>query len=338
MKKSISKSTFEHDHSFGQDQKKPGELRTFLVITITVVMMVVEIAAGILFGSMALLADGLHMASHAAALGISAFAYIFARKHAHDPAYSFGTGKVNALGGYSGAVLLLVFAVIMVGESIHRLLAPVDISFNQAIGVAVVGLIVNGLSVLILGHDDHHHHHDHGHDHHQHHEHHDHHHHHGDHHHHDHNLKAAYFHVLADTLTSLLAIVALLTAKYFGWIWMDPVMGIVGALVITKWSFGLLAQTGALLLDKQGPMTLREGILEKIEKQHEQTCVHDLHVWSIGPGIFSAAFIVVSDLDKSPRYYKELLSDMTYIVHTTIEVHQVGDDPDCQTSDLHCNN
>jgi len=332
MKQSISKSTFEHEHCFGQDQKKPGEFRTILVITLTVIMTVVEIEAGILFGSMSLLADGLHMASHAAALGISAMAYIFARKHAHDPAFSFGTGKLNALGGYTGAVLLLVFAVIMVGESIHRLLAPVDISFNQAVGVAVAGLVVNGLSVLILGHDDHHHH-DHDHNHHD-----DDHNHHDDDHPHDHNLKAAYLHVMADTLTSLLAIVALLTAKYFGWIWMDPMMGIIGALVITKWSFGLLAQTGALLLDKQGPANLREGIREKIEEQHEQTFVHDLHVWSIGPGIFSAAFIVVSDLDKSPRYFKELLSDMESIVHTTIEVYKVGDVIDCQTPELHCNN
>ena len=219
-----------HDHSFGQDKKRSGETRTVIVILITATMMGVEIAAGLAFGSMALLADGLHMASHAAALSISAFAYYFARKRAHDRSFSFGTGKVNSLGGYTGAILLVLFALLMVSESIHRLIEPVAISFNQAIGVAIVGLVVNGVSVFILGHDDHHHHgHDHGevgHDHHH------------DGHHHDHNLRAAYLHVLADTLTSLLAIVALLAAKYYGWIWMDPVMGIVGAILITKWSMG----------------------------------------------------------------------------------------------------
>ncbi|MBT6238655.1 MAG: cation transporter, partial [Verrucomicrobia bacterium] len=198
MNKEYLSTIFEHDHSFGQDKKKPGELKTILVIVITFTMMIVEITAGLAFGSMALLADGLHMASHAAALGVSAIAYVFARKYAHDPTYSFGTGKVNVLGGFTGAVLLLVFALIMVSESIHRLVSPVEIVFNQAITVAVIGLIVNGLSMLILGHDDHHHHS------------------------HDHNLKAAYLHVLADTLTSLLAIFALLAAKYFGWVRMDP--------------------------------------------------------------------------------------------------------------------
>ena len=216
-----------HDHSFGQDKKRSGETRTVIVILLTASMMVIEIVAGLAFGSMALLADGLHMASHAAALSISAFAYYFARKRAHDRSFSFGTGKVNSLGGYTGAILLVIFALLMVSESIHRLITPVEISFNQAIGVAVLGLIVNGASVFILGHEEHHHHgHDHGHDH-------------G---HHDHNLRAAYLHVLADTLTSLLAIVALLAAKYYGWIWMDPVMGIVGAVLITKWSMGLLKQ------------------------------------------------------------------------------------------------
>ena len=205
-----------HDHSFGQDKKRSGENRTLIVILLTAVMMVIEIVAGLAFGSMALLADGLHMASHAAALSISAFAYYFARKRAHDRSFSFGTGKVNSLGGYTGAILLVIFALLMVSESIHRLIVPVEISFNQAIGVAILGLIVNGASVFILGHEDHHHGHthDHGVEGHTH-----------DHgvegHTQDHNLRAAYLHVLADTLTSLLAIVALLAAKYYGWIWMD---------------------------------------------------------------------------------------------------------------------
>ena len=202
--KSDNQIELRHDHSFGQDKKRSGENRTVIVILLTAAMMGIEIAAGLAYGSMALLADGLHMASHAAALSISAFAYYFARKRAHDPSFSFGTGKVNFLGGYTGAILLLIFALLMVFESINRLIDPVEISFNQAIGVAILGLIVNGVSVFILGHEEHHHH--------------GHHHEHGveghHHHHHDHNLRAAYLHVLADALTSLLAIVALLAAKY----------------------------------------------------------------------------------------------------------------------------
>ena len=219
---------WRHDHSFGQDRRRPGERRTQLVIVITATMMVIEIAAGVLFGSMALLADGLHMASHAVALGINAYAYAYARRHAHDASYSFGTGKVNTLGGFTGAVLLAAFALLMASESVQRLVAPVPIAFNQAIWVAVLGLVVNGVSMLILGH---HHGHAHDHDHHDHeHPEHDHEAHEGAGH--DHNLVSAYLHVLADALTSLLAIVALLAAKYFGLTWMDPFMGIVGAVLV----------------------------------------------------------------------------------------------------------
>lgn len=279
-------------------------------------MMGVEIAAGLAFGSMALLADGLHMASHAAALSISAFAYYFARKRAHDRSFSFGTGKVNSLGGYTGAVLLVLFALLMVSESIHRLIVPVAISFNQAIGVAVLGLIVNGVSVFILGHEEHHHHgHDHGeggHDH----QHHD--------HHHDHNLRAAYLHVLADTMTSLLAIVALLAAKYYGWIWMDPVMGIVGAILITKWSMGLLKQTSGVLLDRQGPDALIDRMRRQIKSLSCKVEIVDLHVWSIGPNIYSAAITVVADEESYLDLIKSEMQHITEIVHTTIEVHQRG--------------
>lgn len=312
-----------HDHSFGQDKKRSGESRTIIVILITAAMMGIEIAAGFAFGSMALLADGLHMGSHAAALTISAFAYIFARKKAHDRSFSFGTGKVNALGGYTGAVLLVLFALLMVSESVHRLLVPVAISFNQAIGVAVLGLIVNGVSMFILGHEGHHHHgHDHGHSHG-----HDHHHHeHGDeeheHHHHDHNLRAAYLHVLADTLTSLLAIVALLAAKYYGWIWMDPVMGIVGAVLISKWSVGLLRQTGDVLLDRQAPDPLLRRVEKQIESLPGQAEVVDLHVWSIGPSIYSAAITVVANSENDVATFKSELRELTEIVHSTVEVHQ----------------
>jgi cation diffusion facilitator family transporter len=248
-----------HSHAFGQDRKRPGETRTFIVIVITATMMVVEIGAGLIYGSMALLADGLHMASHAVALSINALAYVYARRHAHDDRFSFGTGKVNTLGGFTGAVLLAGFAIVMVVESVERLVAPVAIAFNQAIFVAVLGLIVNGVSVLILGHrhhpeqahdletdhDEHVHYHDH--DHHQ---------------HHDHNLISAYLHVLADALTSLLAIFALLAAKYFDWIWADPLMGIVGAILVARWSLGRVARRPAFTMRKsrsRRPKSRRRG-------------------------------------------------------------------------------
>ena len=300
----------QHDHSFGQDKKRSGENRTLIVILLTAVMMVIEIVAGLAFGSMALLADGLHMASHAAALSISAFAYYFARKRAHDRSFSFGTGKVNSLGGYTGAILLVIFALLMVSESIHRLIVPVEISFNQAIGVAILGLIVNGASVFILGHEDHHHGHTHDHG--------------VEGHTQDHNLRAAYLHVLADTLTSLLAIVALLAAKYYGWIWMDPIMGIVGAILITKWSKGLLKQTSSVLLDQQGPDHLVESVISRIKSLPCMTEIIDLHVWSIGPNIYSAAITIVADNKNSLRMFKSEMHSLTEIVHSTIEVHQRG--------------
>ena len=221
---------WQHEHVFGQDQVKSGERRTLLVVLLTAVMMVVEIAAGLAFGSMALLADGLHMASHATALGISVFAYVYARRLAGHPRYSFGTGKVNGLAGFASAVLLVIFAAAMAWESAARLIDPIPIALDQALVVATAGLLVNGASAWILaapGHRDHGHHHDHVH--------------HG--HRHDHNLRAAYLHVLADALTSLLAIFALLAAKLFAATWLDPVMGVVGAALVTRWSMGLLRET-----------------------------------------------------------------------------------------------
>jgi cation diffusion facilitator family transporter len=306
-----------HSHTFGQDKKRPGELRTFIVIGITATMMVVEITAGILFGSMALLADGLHMASHAAALSINAFAYVYARKNANNPAFSFGTGKVNALGGFSGAILLAVFALLMAWESSSRLIEPVEIIFNQAILVAVIGLVVNGISVLILGvHTEDHDHagHSQGHD--------------QDHesdHQHDHNLKSAYLHVLTDALTSVLAIVALLAAKYFGFIWMDPLMGIVGAILVARWSIGLLRSTSAILLDKQVSQTLQDKIKYHIENDGDSQ-VADLHVWSIGPNIHAAIISVVTHHAFTYEEYKARLPVDLGLEHVSIEV-KIIDDP-----------
>lgn len=316
---------WHHDHTFSQDRRRPGESRTLIVIAITALMMVVEIAAGILFGSMALLADGLHMASHAVALGITAFAYVYARRHARDRRFSFGTGKVNALGGFTGAVVLAIFALYMGFESVVRLLNPVDIAFNQAIAVAVLGLLVNGASVLILGVDEHDHDHDHHHDHHHGHEHtqahaHDHHSH-G--HAHDHNLRSAYLHVMADALTSLLAIVALLSAKYFGWVWMDPVMGVVGAVLVARWSYGLLAATASVLLDRQAPEHLQAVIRDAIEGDGDSR-VTDLHLWLIGPGIYSAQIALVAHNPDSPQEYKQRIPATAGLVHIAVEVHLCG--------------
>ena len=305
-----------HSHTFGQDRKQPGEVRTLIVIVITATMMVVEISAGIVFGSVALLADGLHMASHTVALSINAFAYIYARRRANDTKYSFGTGKVNSLGGFTGAILLAMFALMMVWESMDRFIHPVEIAFNQAIFVAILGLIVNGVSVFILDH------HDHGHDHHNNHGH-DHHHTH-DHHHrdHDHNLRAAYLHVLADALTSLLAIFALLAAKYAGLIWMDPMMGIVGAILVARWSVGLLRSTSAVLLDEQASDDIQNKVREVIED--ERTKVTDLHIWSIGPNIFSAIISICAENPYQPEQYKDKLPSSLGIVHATVEVHKTS--------------
>lgn len=300
---------WQHPHSFGQEHKKTGEMRTIIVIAITATMMVIEIFAGLRYGSMALLADGLHMASHAAALGISAFAYIYARRLAHNTEFNFGTGKINALGGFAGAILLAVFAVLMAWESIGRLVDPVEIFFNQAIFVAVLGLLVNGVSVFVLGVDDHDHEHDHS----------------GDEkkstHHHDHNLRSAYLHVLADALTSILAIVALLTAKYLGLIWMDPVVGLVGAAVVAWWSIGLLSSTSSVLLDRQGPQAMRQSIKEQIEIDNDSQ-VTDLHLWSIAPNLYAVIVSLVADKPARPDDYKARLSPNLNLVHVSIEIQQ----------------
>lgn len=322
-------SAWKHGHTFGQDRRRPGERRTLIVIGLTGTTMVVEIAAGILFGSMALLADGLHMASHAVALSVNAFAYIYARRHAHDRRFSFGTGKVNALGGFTGAVLLAVFALMMVWGSLERMANPIPIAFNQAILVAVLGLLVNGASMLILGVDhDHPHPQPHGDDAHDH-DHeadltHAHAHAHGHVHHHDHNLQSAYLHVLADAVTSLLAIFALLTAKYTGVIWVDPLMGLVGAGLIFRWSWGLLRVSGNVLVDGQAPESIESRVRQCIEA-HGNTRVADLHLWSIGPSIYSAALTVVADSPKPPHVYKQSIPEALGVVHMTVEVHHTGE-------------
>jgi cation diffusion facilitator family transporter len=319
----------KHDHVFGQDRKMPGEFRTLVVILITAATMVLEIAAGVVFGSMALLADGLHMASHASALAISLLAYVYARRHAHDARFCFGTGKVNSLAGFTGAVLLALFSLLMAWESVRRLLNPVEIAFNQAIGVAILGLIVNGLSVFILGgsHSDEHQHEDHEDEHeHEHdkgrranslHPHHPH-----PHHHHDHNLRSAYLHVLADALTSVLAIFALLGGKYAGLQWLDPVMGVVGAILVARWSVGLLQTTSRVLLDHQGPEEIRNAIRQNLEELPGVTVV-DLHLWQIGPGKYCLAIALTASDPRSPDHYQPYLPKHAGLAHVTIEVQHV---------------
>ncbi|MDP2653701.1 MAG: CDF family Co(II)/Ni(II) efflux transporter DmeF [Candidatus Omnitrophota bacterium] len=304
---------WQHAHTFGQELKRSGERRTSIVIAVTGTMMVVEIVAGLILGSMALLADGLHMASHATALIINLYAYIYARRHAHDARFSFGTGKVNALGGFTGAVLLAVFALMMAWGSVERIIHPVAIAFNQAILVAIIGLMINGASVLILGHEE-----DqaHGHEHHDH-----------DGHHHDHNLRSAYFHVLADALTSILAIIALLTAKYLGLIWMDPAMGIVGAILVCRWSLGLLQATSAILLDQEGPGKIKTIIKKRIENEDDNR-IADLHLWTIGPNLYGVIISIVTHHPEPPEYYKKLLPSDLGLAHVTVEVHQCPDRKD----------
>lgn len=304
-----------HDHTFGQALARPGERQTFIVIAITAAMMVVEIAAGLTFGSIALLADGLHMASHAAALSITAFAYVYARRHAADPRFSFGTGKVNALGGFASAVMLVLFAALMAWESAERLLAPTSINFNWAIAVAVVGLLINAACAVILagaGHSHDHDEHPSG----------PHPHHHGE----DHNLRAAYLHVLADALTSILAVIALLCGKYAGLVWMDPAMGFVGAALVARWSVGLIASTSAVLLDRQAPDPLCTRIRDAVEARHGDR-VADLHVWSIGPGLYAAEMVVVSAEPQPPDAYKRRIPADAGLAHVTVEVAAPAPEP-----------
>lgn len=327
-----SVAEWQHTHIFGQDQVRSGERRTLIVVLITAAMMVVEVLVGIFFGSMALLADGIHMGSHMVGLLITLIAYVYARKYALDERYSFGTGKVNSLAGYTSAILLVLFALFMAWESIQRFFNPVEIQFNIAIIVAFVGLLVNGLSMLILGEAGHTHDHAGGHDHaHDHHEHdhaeHDH----AEHDHHDqteyahhaagsdHNLKAAYLHVFADALTSVFAIIALLAAKYFGWIWADPMMGLVGAILVARWSVGLIKSASTVLLDRQASNDARNQITGIIES-YRDTRVSDFHMWCIGPGIYSASLTVVTDHPDTPEKYKTMIPSNLGVVHTTVEV------------------
>ncbi|OEF94549.1 CDF family Co(II)/Ni(II) efflux transporter DmeF [Vibrio splendidus] len=308
-----------HQHNFSSHNSQ-GEKRTFYVLLLTVVTMVVEIVAGSIYGSMALLADGWHMGTHAAAFGITLFAYRYAKKHAESERFSFGTGKVSVLGGYTSAIALGIVALLMLVESVHRLFNPQAIQFNEAIIVACIGLTVNVVSMFLLGY----HHHDHGHDHsHSEHKGHSHNHQHDRHqehkgHHHDHNLRAAYMHVLADTLTSLLAIVALLFGKFYGWNWLDAAMGTVGAFVIAKWTMNLMKQTSPILLDENIDQDYRDSVTETLTPYASVT---DFHMWKVSGHHYSAAITLESNSDKTVSEYKQMLAKFDKINHLTLEVH-----------------
>ena len=286
---------WQQSHELLSDTRQ-NESNTRRVVLLTLVMMVAEITAGWLYGSMALLADGWHMGTHAAALGITLFAYRYARVHREDQRYSFGTGKVKVLGGYTSAVVLVLVAVLMIWESVHRLLVPQAIRFDEAIGVAVVGLVVNIVSTFLL--TDHHHH--------------------G--HHHDHNLRAAYLHVLTDALTSVLAIVALLLGKTVGWNWMDPLMGLVGALVIIHWTYGLLRQTSSILLDSAEDLEKVEELRAAIEEVGD-SMVADLHLWRIEADHYALICALVTHDPQEPEYYKKRIREVLGGAHITVEVN-----------------
>ncbi|MCF8485016.1 MAG: CDF family Co(II)/Ni(II) efflux transporter DmeF [Rhodobacteraceae bacterium] len=302
-----------HGHVFlGKDHDRNAR-RTWAVIGITTVMMVIEITAGTIYGSMALVADGWHMSTHAAALMIAALSYAYARKNAQNPRFSFGTGKFGDLAGFASAVVLGIVALLIGWESFLRLSNPVNIDFGQATIVAVIGLVVN-LACAALLHDGHGHSHGHGHGHS-----HDH-----GHHHHaatDNNLRAAYLHVMADALTSVLAIAALLAGRMYGWLWLDPAIGILGAAVIAHWSWGLLKQAGAVLVDYvPQDEELPEEITEALAREGDS--IIDLHIWQLGPGHHGAIIALKSQHPEQPAAYRARLQHIHELSHVTIEVQQ----------------
>lgn len=312
-------SDWSHDHVFDTGNQA-SERGTRLVMWITAVMMVIEITAGWVYNSMALLADGWHMSSHAVAIGLSAMAYATARRYAKDPRFAFGTWKIEVLGGFASAIFLLGVAAMMVVGSVERIISPQPIQYQEAIVIAVLGLAVNLVSALILGKA---HHHDHGHGHSHDHDHHD------DHgHHHDLNLKSAYLHVIADAATSVLAIVALIGGWIYGWSWLDPVMGIVGAVLVAVWAKGLIVETGKVLLDREMDHPVVDEIREVVETGADsgETRIADLHVWRVGKSVYSCALTVVThDASLTPDDIRKRLSVHEEIVHSTIEVHLCPD-------------
>lgn len=298
-----------HTHQFDAGSQA-GERSTLIVLGITLTAMVVEIFSGWWFNSMALLADGWHMGSHALAIGLSAFAYIAARRFADDRRFAFGTWKIEVLAGFASALMLLVVALLMVVASVERMISPQPIRYQEAIAVAILGLIINIVCALILGRA---HHHDHHHDH--------------DHQHHDLNLKAAYVHVLADAATSVLAIIALAGGWLFGWAWLDPMMGIVGAVLISIWARNLISQTGKVLLDREMDHPIVPRIRHAIEAAGGEsgTEITDLHAWRVGKRAYAVTLTLVTrDPGLSAADVRAWLAGLDGVAHATIEIHRVA--------------
>ena len=298
-----------HGHVFLGEGHEQSERKTWAVIWLCSAMMLAEIISGLLFGSIALVADGMHMSTHAGAMLLAALAYRYARRHANDPRFTFGTGKFGDLAGFSSAIILAMIALLIGYESISRLFAPVPIHFSQAIPIACLGLAVNIASAWLLSGEDHHHDHGHGHDP----DAHDH-----DHAHRDNNMRAAIVHVMADAAVSLLVIIGLLLARAFGWLWMDPLAGIVGAYVIASWSYGLIRDTGAILLDRNPDAHMAQKLRQVIEAEGDE--VADLHLWRLGPGHLGAIVSVITASSRNSAYYRSRLAGFSSISHLTIEV------------------
>lgn len=296
---------WQHSHDFVVIHEK-GEKRTKQVLVLTLITMILEIFAGFAFGSMALLADGWHMGTHSVAFAITIFAYHYSRKHAKDKRFTFGTGKVSVLGGFASAIALAAVAIFIAIESVQRFINPSIIHFNEAIAVAVLGLTVNLVCAFLLyghhGHSD------------------------SGKHRHDHNIRGAYLHVLADALTSILAIFALFSGKFFGWIWLDPLIGIAGAVLITRWSYGLLIDTSSILLDKNIALEKTREIINTIESDSDNR-IADIHVWKVGPADYAAIISLVTHYPKNTEHYKKLLSKYNELSHINIEVNPCEDEP-----------
>jgi cation diffusion facilitator family transporter len=315
-----------HSHVFLGAGHERSERKTWLVIALCGFMMVAEIAGGLLSGSVALVADGLHMSTHAGALMIAALAYTYARRHATDPRFAFGTGKLGDLAGFTSAIVLAMISLLIGYESAERLINPVAIDFGQAMPIAVLGLVVNLASAWLLGGGDHHDHgdrHDHDHDH-------------GGEAHHadafhplrassaihrDNNFRAALVHVVADATVSVLVILGLLAARHFGWVWIDPAVGVVGALVIANWSYGLIRNTGAVLLDMNADREMGEDMRKAIESDGD--LLVDLHLWRLGPGHLGAIVSVATSASRRCDFYRAKLARFRSLSHLTIEIeHQ----------------
>jgi cation diffusion facilitator family transporter len=299
-----------HSHVFLGESHENSEKKTWAVIWLCTAMMIAEIVGGWMFGSVALVADGVHMSTHAGALLLAALAYTYARSHAGDPRFTFGTGKFGDLAGFTSAIILVMIALLIAYESIQRLLDPVPIHFTEAIPIAVLGLAVNVASAWLLS--DHHHGHAHGHDHHDH-----------EHHAkgkaaHDNNYRAAIVHVIADAAVSVLVIAGLLLARAFGWLWMDPLAGIVGALVIASWAVTLIRDTGAILLDMNPDDHICEHLREAIEGDGDKLA--DLHLWRLGPGHLGAILSILTPTQRNEAFYRQKLQNFKALSHLTIEV------------------